>query len=180
MPRSRSARISAGSRPVCFAVRGDEGGDAVGVEGAGQQIVDRDIGVDHLPRDAGDEAGEAGAGTAGEVEPGHRHLHRAGGDVDDAPETPLDHPIDDRLDELDRRDHVRLQPGEHALVIDLAEVARRRAAIVVDEDVDLIEGTSRAARPSGVDMSPATAITSAPVSAAISSRTCASGQRRGR
>ena len=42
--------------------------------------------------------------------PGKRHLHRAGGDVDDAAEAPLDHAVDDALDQLDRRGHV----GAHA------------------------------------------------------------------
>src|SRR3546814_10513586 len=74
-------------------------------------------------------------------------LHRAGGDVHDAPEAALHHAVDGRLDELDRRQHVGVQRLDPVVAAPVAEVARRRAAGVVDEDVRLRAGLQRQAPP---------------------------------
>ena len=130
-------------------------------------------------RHAGEEAGQAGPGAARQIEPGERHLHRAGGDVDDAPEAPLDHAVDDPLHQLDRRRHVGDDAGEQRVAIDRAEVAERRAAIVVDEDVDLRHGADQGVLALRSRHRATTAITVAPVSARMSAavRSSASASR---
>jgi hypothetical protein len=55
----------------------DHRGDAIGVEEAGQQVVDCHVVRHGLARQAGDEAGESGARAVGEPQHVDRHLHRA-------------------------------------------------------------------------------------------------------
>ena len=109
---------------------------ALGVHLAGQEVVDGDVAVGHLARDAGEKGGQAGARAGGEVEARDRRQHRERGDVDDAAEAARSHAVDDGANQLDRRHHVLDEAGEHRLAVELAEVAARRAAVVVDEDVD--------------------------------------------
>src|SRR5512145_2176887 len=59
---------------------------AVGRKGPRQQVVDGHIGMRHLPGQAGDEAGESGSRAVRKSERRNRHLHRARGDIHDAPE----------------------------------------------------------------------------------------------
>src|SRR5882757_2772184 len=59
---------------------------AVGVEGTRQQAVDGYTAAHRDASDAGDEAGEAAARTVAEAQNVDRRLHRARGDVHDAPE----------------------------------------------------------------------------------------------
>jgi hypothetical protein len=125
--------------------------------------------VRHGAGDAGEEAREPGPRAAGQVEARERLLHRRGRDVDDPAEPPLDHAVDDELDEPDRGGHVRAHPGDEGLVVDLAEVARRGTAVVVDQYVDRGHGRDQALRPVGVPRSTATGMTVAPVSCRISS-----------
>src|SRR5213593_943830 len=63
----------------------------VGPEAPGEQVVDRDVVCDGRAREARDEAGEAAPRAVREREFRDRSLHRARGDVDDAPEAPRDH-----------------------------------------------------------------------------------------
>jgi hypothetical protein len=115
----------------------------------GQQEVDRDVGVHDGAGDACEEAGEADPCAARQVEPRERLLHRPGRDVDDPPEPALDHAVDDELHEPDRGGHVRPHPREEGLLVDLAEVAGRGTAVVVDQDVDRGHGRDQALRPVG-------------------------------
>src|SRR6267378_1629835 len=107
----------------------------VGVERAGQQVVDGHVVAHGLARQPGDEAGEAGARAVRQAELGDRVLHRARGDVDDAPEAVRHHAVDHRADHQDRRDHVGLERLDPGLAVPVAKVAGRRAAGVVDQDV---------------------------------------------
>src|SRR5262249_19574877 len=59
----------------------DGGPEPVGVEGPGQEVVDRDVVRDGLAREPRDEAREPGAGAVGEPEDADRRLHRDRGDV---------------------------------------------------------------------------------------------------
>src|SRR6185312_7293542 len=111
--------------------------EPIGVERARQQAVDGDAVTDRGARHAGDEAGQARARAVAEAEDVDRRLHRAGGDVHDAPEAALHHAVDRRLDELDRRQHVGVDRLDPVVAVPVAEVARRRAARVVDDDVGL-------------------------------------------
>ena len=117
---------------------------AVGVEGAGQQAVDGDASRRQLAaREAGDEARQAAARSVREAEDVDRRLHRARGDVDDAAVSALGHAVDGRLHQLDRRQHVGVDRLHPDVAVPVAEIARRRAAGVVDEDVDLRAGGER-------------------------------------
>ena len=51
-----------------------------------------------------------------------------------------DHRVDRLLDQLDRHDHVGDDAVDHLLPVELAEIAERRAGIVVDQDVGLGAG----------------------------------------
>src|SRR5258706_5862492 len=116
---------------------------AIGPHRARQQVVDGHVVAHGFPRQAGDEAGEAAARAVGQAELGDRRLDGARGDVHDAPELALDHAVEHRLDELDRRQHVgidRLQPSG---AVPFAEVPRRRAARVVHQDVGRGAGFQR-------------------------------------
>src|SRR6185312_14371457 len=53
------------------------------------------------------------------------------------PEAALHHAVDRRLDELDRRQHVGIERLDPVVAVPVAEVARRRAAGIVDDDVGL-------------------------------------------
>src|SRR5262249_48930997 len=66
----------------------DGGPEPVGVEGPGQEVVDRDVVRDGLAREPRDEAREPGAGAVGQAEDVDRRLHRDRGDVDDPAEAP--------------------------------------------------------------------------------------------
>ena len=126
--------------PLLFARGFDVGAEAIGLERAGQHGIDGDVGGGDGAGDAGEKGGEAGARAGGKVEPDERHLHRAGGDVDDAAEFLCRHRADGLLDQLDRHDHVGDDAVDHLLPVELAEVAERRAGIVVDQDVRLRAG----------------------------------------
>jgi hypothetical protein len=65
--------------PVFCAAPLQRGAQAVGVEGAGQQVVDRDVArrQPRLPRQAGDEAGQAAARAVAQAQHVDRRLHRA-------------------------------------------------------------------------------------------------------
>src|SRR4030095_7125891 len=115
----------------------------VGVERSRQQVVDRDVVARDAAREAGDKTGEAGTRTIGHDEKLYRRLHGPRGDVDDAAELARDHAVDRRLDELDRRQHVRVERADPRGAIPIAEITRRRAARIVDEDVGLPTGGKR-------------------------------------
>src|SRR5882672_7028637 len=85
----------------------------VGPEAPREEVVDGDVVRDGFAREARDEAGEAAPRAVRQRQLRDRRLHRARGDVDDAPEAPRDHSVHRRLDQFDRGDHVgayRLQP----------------------------------------------------------------------
>jgi hypothetical protein len=115
---------------------------AVGFEAAGQQVVDRHAALGDVARDAGDETGQAGAGTVGQAEVVAWGLDRAAGDVDDAAPAALDHLVDGGLDQFNRREHVCVDGLEPDLAIPVAEVAQRWTAGGVDEDVGAVAGLS--------------------------------------
>ena len=69
-----------------------------------------------------------------------RRLHRGGGDVDDAAEFSRHHAVDRRLDQLDRGQHVGVDRLDPVVAGPVAEVAGRRAAGIVDQDVRLGTG----------------------------------------
>jgi hypothetical protein len=97
-------------------------------------MFDSSRSVSKLPAE---ESGQSRARAGRKVEPADRHLHRSGRDVDDAAEFLLRHRIDDFLDQLDRDHHIGGHAVEHLLPVDLAEVAKRRAGIVVHQNVRL-------------------------------------------
>ena len=122
---------------------------AVGEERAGQQVVDRDVVLRDLACEAGDEAGQACARAVRQAEMRERRLHRARRDVDDAPEPARDHAVDDGADQHDRRHHVVVDGLLPRGLVPVAEVADRRAAGVVDQDVGRrARGEHLRARPS--------------------------------
>jgi hypothetical protein len=125
-----------------FLLRGhlEIGAQAVGIEYAGQHEIDGDVGGGDRARHAGQEGGQAGARAGRQIEAEQRHFHRARGDVDDAAEFFGDHRIDRLLDQLDRHDHVGDDAVDHLLPVEFAEVAERRAGIVVDQNVRLGTG----------------------------------------
>ena len=90
-----------------------------------------------LAREAGDESGQPAARAVRQSERLDRRLDRGRGDVDDATEFALDHAVDRRLDQLDRRQHVGVEGADPHIAIPIPEIAGRRAAGVVDEDVGL-------------------------------------------
>ena len=124
-----------------------------------------------LAREPGDEAGEPGARAVGQAEDVDRRLHRGRRDVDDAAEPARDHAVDGRLDELDRRQHVGVERADPRRAVPVAEVAGRRSAGVVDQDVGLgTRGERRGAalRRRDVARDPAhRAAGSAPISSAV-------------
>ena len=115
----------------------------VGVERSRQQAVDGDV-VDHgLARDAGDKAGEAGAGAVGQSQHLDRRLHRGRGDVDDAAEFARHHAVHRRLDQFDRGQHVGVDRLDPVVAGPVAEIAGRRAAGIVDQDIRIGTGLQR-------------------------------------
>ncbi|SOY55961.1 hypothetical protein CBM2585_A60166 [Cupriavidus taiwanensis] len=119
---------------------------AVGIERAGQQVVDGDAVLRHFARDAGNEAGQARARAVGQAQHIDRRLDRAAGDVDDAAPLARDHAVDGGLDQLDRGQHVGVERGQPVAALPVAEIARRRAAGVVDQDVEVAEFGGRVQR----------------------------------
>jgi hypothetical protein len=108
---------------------------AIRLEGAGQNVVDRNIMPNGLPGDHGNAAGETGAGAVRQLERGDGRLHRLAGDVEDAAELAIHHAVDRRLDQRDGRDHVPLDSLAPIVEREVLEVARGWATRVVDEDV---------------------------------------------
>jgi hypothetical protein len=136
---------------------------AVGVEGPGQQVVDGDVApARRLARHAGDEAGQTRCARRW-TGPGRRSAPSPRrGDVDDAAEAALGHPSTVALISsigVSMLASSGLDPG---LAVPVAEVARRRAAGVVDQDVHLRAGRQRRGAALGVVMSPATVRTCTP------------------
>jgi hypothetical protein len=112
----------------------------VGIEGSRQQPVDGDV-IDHgLARDAGDKAGEAGAGAVGQAQDLDRRLHRGGSNVDDAAEFARHHAVHCRLDQFDRGEHVGIERLDPVVAGPVAEIAGRRTAGIVDQDVRIGTG----------------------------------------
>src|SRR5437773_1520471 len=146
------AEAPGGVRPVAVAddlldgpatglrLDGDRRAQAVGVERTGEQVVDRDVVADGLACEPGDEAREPGARAVREPEDVDGVFHRARGYVDDPAEAAGDHPVDGRLDHENGRDHVRVDRPDPSVPVPVAEVARRRTARVVHEDVGLGAG----------------------------------------
>src|SRR6266851_6412163 len=112
----------------------------IGVERTGQQAVDGDAVPDSDAGHAGHEAGEAAARAVAQPQYVDRRLHRARRDVHDAAEAALHHAVDRRLDELDGRQHVGVDRLDPVVALPVAEIARRRTARVVDDDVGLRTG----------------------------------------
>ena len=106
----------------------------------GQHVVDGDVLVGDGARHAGEKRGQARARARRQIEAGDRCFHRTGGDVDDAAELALRHRVDHLLYELDCHHHVGGDAVEDLLARQFAEIAQRRAAIVVDQDVGLRAG----------------------------------------
>src|SRR5882724_375356 len=115
----------------------------VGPEATGEEVVDGDVVRDGFAREARGEAGEAARRTVRQRQLRDRRLHRARGDVDDAPEAPRDHSVHRRLDQFDGRQHVRAQRLQPVFARELAEIPGRGAAGVGDEDVRLRAGGER-------------------------------------
>jgi hypothetical protein len=116
---------------------------AVGLEGAGQQVVDGDVVAHVLPRDAGDEAGQAGARAVGQAQDVDRRLHGRRGDVDDAAEAPRGHAVERGADHLDGREHVGVERGEPGVAVPVTEMPGLGAAGVVHQDVEPRVGGER-------------------------------------
>ena len=127
-----------------FGIGRQHGLDAVGVKHTGQQVVDRHpLRRQAAARHAGHKACQPAARAIGQAQRLDGRLHRAGGDVDDAPEAALRHAVDRGLDELDGRQHIgvhRLDPG---VAVPVAKVPRRRATGVGDHDVKVRRASQR-------------------------------------
>src|SRR5262245_18956114 len=111
-----------------------------GLECAGQEEVDGDVGGGNRARDPGEKSGQTRARARGEIEARERHLHRTRGDVDDAAEFLGAHRIDDLLDALDRDHHVGDDAVDDVLTREFAKVAERRPPVVVHQNVRLRAG----------------------------------------
>src|SRR5207245_2237089 len=77
---------------------GDGRAQPVGVEGPGEEVVDRDVMGDGLAGEPRDESREAGARPVREPQDVDRVLHGARRDVDDTAEATGDHAVHGRLD----------------------------------------------------------------------------------
>ena len=121
--------------------RADRGAaHAVGVEHAGQQVVDGHVGRHQL-------AGCRASPATKPVSPLRAPLDRPSISIGAFTEpevmlTTRPKPrsamrVDGGLDQLDRREHVGVDRLDPVVAVPVAEVARRRAAGVVDQDVDL-------------------------------------------
>ena len=93
-----------------------------------------------LPGDAADQAGQAGAGAVGQAEIRDRRLDRRRGDIDDPAEPTPAHPVDHRADQGDRGQHVGAQGCQPDVLAPVAEIAGRRAAGIVHQDVRIGAG----------------------------------------
>src|SRR5580704_7321681 len=113
---------------------------AIGVERAGQQAVDGHTMTDGDTGHAGHEAGETAPRAVAQPQYVDRRLHRTRRDVHDAAEAALHHAVDRRLDELDGRQHVGVDRLDPVVALPVAEITRRRATRVVDDDVGLRTG----------------------------------------
>src|SRR5438552_12002352 len=134
-------------------LNGDGRAQPVSVEGPREEVVDRDVVADGLAREPRDEAREPGARSVREPQDVDGVLHGARRDIDDAAEAASDHAVHGRLDQEDRRDHVRVERLDPGVAVPLAEVAGRRTARVVDEDVGRRAGREpRRARGLGRDV----------------------------
>lgn len=87
------------------------------------------------------------ARAVGQAQDVDRRLYRAGGDVDDAAEAPRAHRIDRGADQFDRGQHVGVERTQPVRALPLTEIARRRPAGVVDQDIDLRAGGQRSGTP---------------------------------
>ena len=112
----------------------------VGLERAGLDRIDRDVVARIEPRRRCEERGQAGPGARRDVEASDRRANRTRGDVDDSAELALDHAGRQRLNQRDRGQHVRFDPLEDILALDLVERLVRRAAVVVDQNVGVRAG----------------------------------------
>src|SRR2546425_7985028 len=92
----------------------------VSVEGPGEEVVDRDVVADGLAREPRDEAREPGARSVREPQDVDGVLHGARRDIDDAAEAASDHAVHGRLDQEDRRDHVRVERLDPGVAVPLA------------------------------------------------------------
>src|SRR5690606_40592207 len=117
---------------------------------------------DLLAGGTGNETGQAAARSAREPQRRDRRLHRAGGDVDDAPPAPLYHAGQNRGDQIDRGEHVGSERVLPVLFAPLVPHPRRRSSGVGDQDVRRGGRIEKPGRPSGVVTSPATGLTSTP------------------
>ena len=114
----------------------------VAVEDAGQDVVDGDVAVHGLAREAGDEADEARARAVRQAELELRNLHAARRDVDDAAEAARHHAVDGGAHHLDRRQHHRVERLDPNIARPGAEVAGHRAVGVVEQDIRLRTGAA--------------------------------------
>ena len=110
-------------------------GLAVGEERTGQQVVDRDVVLRDLAREAGDEAGEPCAGAVGQAEMRERRLDRSRRDVDDAAEPRAIMPSTTARISMIGVTMLSLTALLPRGFVPVAKIADRRAAGVVDEDV---------------------------------------------
>src|SRR6185437_3853897 len=125
------------------------GAEAVGVENARQQEIDRYVGGGDRARHAGEEGGQPGARAGRQIEAEQRHLHRTRSDVDDAAEFLGDHRVDRLLNEFYGDDHVADDAVDHLLPVEIAEIAKWRPGIVIDQDVRLWTGGEQRLLPVG-------------------------------
>ena len=121
-------------------VRFNVGPQPVGVERSGQHEIDGDVRGGDGTRHAGEKRGQSRPCARRQIEPHERHFHGSGCDVDDAAEFLGDHRIDRLLDQLYGHDHVGDDAVDHLLPVELAEIAKRRPGIVVDQNVRLRTG----------------------------------------
>ena len=91
----------------------------------------------NLTRETGTESGKRRPRTVGKAKHGYRCLDRPRGDVDDATETAFDHRIDQRLDEVEGCQHVRIKRLDPGLTGPVTEITGRRSTGIVDQDIHL-------------------------------------------
>ena len=86
-------------------------------------------------REARDESSEPRARAVRQAQIRERRLDRARSDVHDAAEAARDHAVDHGSDQHDRRNHVVVDRFHPRRLVPVAEVADRRTAGVVDQDI---------------------------------------------
>src|SRR5436190_1555681 len=111
------------------------GAQTIGIERAGQQVVDRDVLAYGFARNSGDEPGEAATGAIGQAENVDWRFYGARRDVDDPAEAALHHAIYCGFDQLDRCEHVGIDGLDPILASPIMKIAWRRATCVIDQDV---------------------------------------------